>query len=234
MKREPKPEKEFWEYTSMIRLQNGGNIYEGRPLIGRDTPIDGGVYYGVYTDGGEAIVVDSQKYPEVYDEWSAMVRERASVNGNLIRDFILSAVYETVLEQMPYSQKGVDSLRKLHRNGDGQKIELSMFMEDHVGVCRHQALAAGVLIERLVKDGTLGGHVSVDRSQESPQGDPQGHAWVRYTNSAGRVYIIDIANKNIGTLQEANAAGDWNYMRPEDRTALQARRLGHTAFPPAS
>jgi len=222
---------ELWNYTSTLRKQTGDK-YNGRALIGRDTPIDGGVYYGVYSDGGEALVVDTQKYPDMYDSWSDMVRERASVDGKLIRNLILNAVYETVLEQMPYSQKGVDDLlASIPDYKSGDKVALDSFMEHHVGVCRHQALAAGVLIEKLVKDGTLGGHVSVDRSQQSPKGDPEGHAWVRYTNSGGHIYIIDVANKIAAPLHEANDKGVWNYMRPEDRLT---RRLGHTAFPSAS
>ena len=63
----------LWAYT--VDIKRAGEAHKGRSHIGRDTPIDGGVYYGTY--GGEAIVVDTEKYPEQYEKLLTEVLQKS-------------------------------------------------------------------------------------------------------------------------------------------------------------
>jgi len=54
-----------------------------RPTIGRDSTIDGGVYEGAY--GGEAIVVDTEKYPAINAAYEQVLRKITSPEAWSIR-----------------------------------------------------------------------------------------------------------------------------------------------------
>ena len=99
---------------------------------------------------------------------------------------------------------------------DSQKVALNYYIQEGVGVCRTQAVLAAYQIERLIKSGELQGAVSIDRSSRvNPDGDGSGHAWARYTDEKGRVFIIDPAQKYVGPL-EASPDKNWDYRRTED------------------
>lgn len=232
-----------WGYTIDAK-EAFGERYQGRRLIERDGPIDGGVYFGTY--GGEALVVDSKKYPEQYDRLFEIAKKKAStieqrgkfgrkkhVQGEVQRGQVLEAVFETVKEQMKYSQEGVDKTLGSIDHKDGGKVDLSMFMEDGVGVCRHQALVAGVLLEKMKDEGHIRGNVSVDRNMNwSPKGEPSGHAWVRYTSHGGDVVVLDVAQDYLGFLDETVGRKDmWNYLRPEEQRTIAGNDIGHIATP---
>lgn len=226
----------LWSYTQAIRGRSG-EMYGGRLLIGRDTPIDGGVYYGTY--GGEAIVVDTEKYPNQYNKLLGEVLEKSrDQQGRVMRSKILQAVFDTVSQHMTYSKEGVNQLLSELGKGafkNGTKVNLEHFIEDGVGVCRHQALVAGVLLERLKKVGHIRGEVSVDRSMQwNPKGEKDGHAWVRYTGSTGDVMILDIAQGYFGFLEDVSDRGGWNYLRPEEQKQLTSKAAGETAVRSAS
>ncbi len=89
-------------------------------------------------------------------------------------------------------------------------------MKFNLIIPRHDlaSLLTGYLLERLSKDGLVGGKVSVDRNYVQGLG---GHAWVRYTNSGGEVFILDSAQGYIGRLDEMDESQKrWFYERPED------------------
>lgn len=194
---------------------------EPRPSISRDTPIDGGVYEGKY--GGEAIVVDSKKYPLLIQSFHEIL-DRVTVDGQVRKNLILDAVYDLVSERMHYSLEGVERILQKAGGEDGTKIALDMYIGNGIGVCRHQALYAGVLLEMLGKAGFVSGKVSVDRNRVLNDIDDKydGHAWARYTNSVGEVYIIDPAQRRIGSLSEfmerrnGGEKNVWDYARKED------------------
>ncbi|MCK4826180.1 hypothetical protein KA005_61120, partial [bacterium] len=106
-----------------------------------------------------------------------------------------------------------------NRVGGDQKVMLDQFLRYGVGVCRHSALTAGLLLELLIKEKYLDGQVSVDRN--TVEG---GHAWARYTNTKGTVYIIDITQEFFGTLDEAVVNGKWDYSREEDKKFMHLIR----------
>ena len=185
----------------------GVSYYEGRPIISRDTPIDGGVYLG--QGMREAIVVDSKKYPAIgslYEKAKAKTR----VNGEVRRDKVLGAVYDTVKEAMKYDEARTEEIVKKHGAKKDGKIKLDHFIEEEFGICRHQALTCGVLLELFKNDRFIRGKPSVDRNSIGKYG----HAWCRYTSTG--VAILDVAQGYFGNLEDAPSDG-WDYKRPEER-----------------
>lgn len=193
---------------------------------GRDTPINGGVYLG----GGkrEAIVVDDTAGPRgkldgVYQEL-VRLRERALRRGEHFKQTLLSDVFDLVKARIPYSEGATREVAVKLKIGADQPVHLDKYIEQGGGVCRHQALLAAYLLERLGKEGKVGGRVSVDRNYVRGLG---GHAWARYTNSAGQVVILDPARDLIKSLEEVNPDIRSFYERPERRRGFIARLLGH-------
>ncbi len=211
----------------------GFGVYEGRNIIARDTPINGGVY-PVGGATGEAIVVDDNKYPELLDamyekvigkldqvqahqtglKGLKKVFNKKSKNTQPLDEIMLSNVFTEVSDVLKYDLEATNSIARNY-----QKVSMDVYMEQGVGVCRTQALLSAYLIERLVKNGKLDGSVSIDRNQDVFEGVESGHAWARFTNKKGEVFIIDPAQSFVGTLEETQSNNDkkrWDYRRSED------------------
>ncbi len=187
-------------------------MFEGRRIIGRDTPINGGVYLG--SGAREAIVVDDKDSKLLNDAYrQVLVALQPAIANNTYKNIVLDTVFNKARELLPYNEYEAERLAADH-HGD-RKIHIEMFLNIKAGVCRHQALLAGYFLERLVKEDYIGGKVSVDRNFLPGRG---GHAWVRYTNSLGEIYVIDPAQNYIGPLK--NMGDDrisWFYERREDK-----------------
>lgn len=220
-----------WTYTlhavdvSALRRENEearGKI--PRHSIGRDSRLSEGVYEGSY--GGEAITLDYEDDPAPIDDAIAEVVRRASegMETGYDKHKLLNGVFDVVSERMRYDSDAVKEIFKSIGGKDGTKISLAGYIDRGVGVCRHQALYAGLVIEKLVDQGMLRGSVSVDRNMVKGRGSDKydGHAWVRYTNSEGKVMILDVAQQKIGYLDNLmqehreNPKTTWNYARPSD------------------
>lgn len=208
-----------------------------RHTIGRDTPISGGVYEGAY--GGEAIVVDSEKYREGLDEALKRIYGETylgDVDGKprFDKGKILESVFTTVTDMIRYDADAVEGIFQREAKGrNGTKISLDYYVNEGVGVCRHQALFVAQILEELANEKIIRGHVSVDRNVmrqgNGPDGDNyDGHAWTRYTNSTGEVFILDVAQGVIAPLDSVMNQHDkglrtWDYARPEDYKKRQRR-----------
>ena len=184
--------------------------FGGRPIIGRDSKINGGVYVG----GGEreAVVVDDIKQPELQDAYRELLKRRKNqaLHGIDFKDGILEEVFDLTREILPYDENKVDNItRNLSHD---EKVALSVFINEKGGVCRHQALLAGYLLEKLRNDGYVRGIASIDRNFVPGEG---GHSWVRYVNSVGKVFVIDPAQDYIGSLEDAGK-DRWQYERPKN------------------
>jgi len=199
----------FYEETGLIRKEKS---FQGRPIIGSDRPINGGVYLGA--EVREAIVVDDKKdllLDRIYQELLQRRAQAKEEKGETFKEGILEEVWELVNEVMPYDEAAVERVCSDLPEPD-TKIQLSEFIGG--GVCRHQALLTAYLLERLGKEQLVGGYVSVDRNYVPEKG---GHAWARYENSGGVVYILDSAQGYLGTLGDIPETGDrWFYEREED------------------
>lgn len=210
-------------------LENGEKV---RPPIGHDTPIEGGAYDGLY--GGESIIVDREVYPDGF--WSVMdkvIKEVGLPNGRIDKGLVLDSIYDNVTQAMHYDSDAVKKILESHGGKDGTKIPLDEYIQKGVGVCRHQALFVGQLLEYFCSRGLLAGKVSVERSamKSKTSGKYDGHAWIRYTNGAGMVYIIDVAQQKIGLLEEfmkMRMDGNediWEYGRESDYDKLIGEAL---------
>jgi hypothetical protein len=218
-----------WGYTKRARDRHG-DTYKGRPLIGRDTVIIGGVDYGTFP--GPPIVVDPVKYPDSFQRLFDDARQRATVDGALRRGEVLDAVFNVVRESMTYSLEKTRYLgRSVAQPGEtvarlDDKIALNVYIDRGVGTCREMALTCGALLEMFKAAGHIRGNPSIDRNMQwNPRkADYDGHQWVRYTNAAGEVYILDVAQNFIGSLDDAERSAKWNYARPEERNQIIADR----------
>jgi len=190
--------------------------YKNRHIIGRDERIDGGVYLGA--GNREEIVVDGKGKPEQYDIVYSRLMQNVRIRQddqarlgerNGFKDGILSDVYDTVQQVLAYDDEFVDATASQYA---GQKVDLNYYIESGKGVCRHQALLAGYLLERLKDEGQISGQASVDRNSVRGRG---AHAWTRYTSSTGDVFIIDPTQDYVGRLDEV-PENSWFYRRPED------------------
>ena len=220
------PTRNKWEYTdhnaaqlSIRKPQQKEMLWGGRKLIGRDTPINKGVFATLGIE--EAIVVDDEKDPHLNQTYQELIniRKRAQERGYRFKDGLLVDIYNLVSKKIPYNLHRSEQIRVKTID---KKIILSAFFGG--GVCRHQALLTGYLIERLVREGYLKGKVSIDSNQKLNSKE-SGHAWVRYTNSQGKIIIIDTAQGFLGYLEEARKNNRaWPYERPEDRGKYSPER----------
>ncbi len=192
--------------------ENRNGRWQDRNIIGRDVAINGGVYLG----GGsrEAIVVDDEKQPELKKAYGQL-KARIEALGGDYKNNALNEVFQYVRDVMPYSQDIVDQVAANFHLEPDQKVGLARYLERGGGVCRHQALMCGYLLEKLKSDGYISGQVSVDRNFIP---DLRGHAWTRYTNSRGEVFILDVAQNYIGPLKDITKEKyRWVYERPGDK-----------------
>ncbi len=209
----------------------GHGEYAGRPIIARDTPINHGVY-PVGGKHGEALVIDDKKYPEelnsVYDKLLSRINqvsaEKMGVSGlrRILKhvegepggaapatELLLRQAFAVVYETLQYDLEKTNKIAT-----DYQKVALNVYINEGVGVCRTQAVLAAYLIERLVGEGKLEGRVSVDRNTDHAVAG--GHAWARFTNNSGEVFIIDPSQKYVGKLTDTYDKDGWDYRRSED------------------
>ncbi len=190
-------------------------FFQERRLITRDSPINDGVYVCLHQDlSREAVVVDDKKQKKLGEVYQKLLRrrERAQQRGETFKKGVLPEVFNLVLEILPYDREKAEQVV----SGSvkiGRKVALEIFIENQAGVCRHQALLVAYLLERLKREGKIHPQsISVDRNFIVGKG---GHAWVRYVNSVGEIFIIDPAKHFIGKLDDPKRP-DWPYERPEE------------------
>ncbi len=186
--------------------------YQGRPIIDSDTRINGGVYLG--SSAREAIVVDFEKDDALQSLYEEAKRRSLDESGHMDEHQALLQVYVAVKEAMETSGAAVYQLVTDNDLGNNGKVYLGSFIDNHIGVCRHQNLACAAILERFIDEGLLHGSVSIDRSRN----EKGGHAWCRYTTSTGRVTIVDVTHEFVGDVTDGAL---WDYRRPSDQVDLE-------------
>ncbi|MEI7603754.1 MAG: hypothetical protein WCJ19_01925 [bacterium] len=196
---------------------------QGRRLIYRDQRIEGGAFISGLNSAGkiakELLVVDSTLgkkgsgvYTKAYLELEKELNARRGKESAPNQGALLRSVYDVTNDTLKESSDGVDKI--INKYGVGSKIDLSFFMNEGVGVCRHMALLSAWLIEKLITEGKIKGNISVDRNYIEGRG---GHAWARFTSDAGQVFIIDPAQHYVGPLINLNPKPNmWDYKRETD------------------
>ncbi len=210
-------ERPDWLYTDAYNPEfqgYEGDTYQGRKLITRDSEINKRL--SAFPDIQEFIVVDDEKQPllqETYLNCLNRIMSESEKKGRDYKQFVLPEVYNTVSQSIPSSQEKLDKLYEQYDIKPNQKVGLDVYIGNG-GVCIHQALLGGYLLERMGKDGFISGRASIERNVINNTG----HAWVRYTNSQGKIYIVDTAMGYLGSLEDSlKVRGGWDYRRPEER-----------------
>lgn len=202
-------------YLAVLRLSSDPNYSEpdentrygyycGRPIIGRESPINGGVNFGGHSR--EAIVIDDTgEYRPYYDNiYLELLRRRCAV-AEEFNSGVLVTVFNLVKENMIYDGEKIKTIETQYF--EDQFVNLGELIKEGVGVCRHQALLVGYLVERLKKDGYIQGNISVERNNIRGVGP---HAWARYVNREGNIIIVDPAQDYCGLLESAPRSA-WAY-----------------------
>ncbi len=205
--------------------------YLSRPVIGsRMSNIIGGVYLGAHAR--EAIVVDDVSESEgdkkllhfYQNEFLPKLQKDLHLYCDITRGananvwVILACIYHAVAKAIPYSSLKTKALLEKHfpAGQQDEKIHLAGFITNKTGICRHQALLGGYLIEKLLVETfphiRLDGYFSIERNKFVDGA----HAWTRFTDATGEVWIIDAAQKQFGRLKDLKNTG-WIYERPEDQ-----------------
>ncbi len=193
-----------------IQYNQGIPYYNGRRVIEKDSPIDGGVCLG--EGEREAIVIDSVKYPEIRRLYE-IAKKKATRKGRINKNYIIYAVYNTVKEALPEQNNNlVEQIAAKYEVSRDKEIPIDIFVINQTGVCRQDALLCGVLLEKFKKDGYVRGKISIDRNSRQEGG----HVWCRYTNSAGEVTILDVAQNFFDDIEKATEK-TWSYKRPTDK-----------------
>jgi hypothetical protein len=204
-----------WNRTRIGRMRLDAILeddkYLDRLLIGRDSPIDGGVYLG--GNEREAIVVNSCDSPQLQLAYKEVKKRSLDDSGEVRRGKILQSVYELTNEKMKFSEIEVARVIDEHSVDKDGKISLGIFLQEGYGVCRHMALLSAFLLEKFVEEGHIRGKPSVDRNSCFHNA----HAWCRYKNYSGEVYILDSAKSFIGTLEDSKEIMNWEYFRDNDK-----------------
>ena len=225
------------EHTEFFSKQPEAETYQGRQVIKPGSRIEGGV---LLNNHGEATVVDPEKHPDQYNRILEKAVEKATVDDNISRGHILNAVFDTVRQEMPYSQTGVnhilDSIATKQGKTDftdGTKVDLASFIEHGVGVSHHQALATGFMLEKFKDAGYIRGEISIERDEnykKSHEIDNDVPTWIRYKNSKDKVIIMYPARNFIGSPEEAKYLSGFDYLRPEEKEEYIAPKLGKIAL----
>lgn len=232
----------------LIKERNTDGIekFAGRPTIGRDTfPIDGHVDIRAWVGGGEAIVVDSKKYPKEFNDLRATFDKHLEAQSKTSlfakRDKrsteakALKAIFDTVNEAMTYDlafaleeEKDITLKAPEHR-----KAALNNYLIEGKGVCRHMALAVSWLGGDAVSRGIMDGRFTTEVNQSS--NGLGAHEWSRYVGNDSEVYIVDVAQKFVGKLADtltkrSDESERWGYFRNEEERNNYRQRMSGGAI----
>jgi|GEM_PF-2314190 len=199
--------------------------FKGIPIIGRDSPINKGIYIG--GSEREGIVVDDGKdqiLGQTFHELVTKIWEDLSPGKTDPKPF-LTTIFNLVREKLPYSAAIV---YQVGGNLKDEEILLGEFVKNKGGICRHQNLLTAYLLEKLIKLKLIKGKVSADRNKFGGSA----HAWTRYESETGEVFIIDPAMNYVGPLQNAIV---WFYdavrrLPPEQQPSAQEQYLRDLAI----
>ena len=190
--------------------------YKNHPVIGRESPsVKNGVYFTV-NPNSEAVVVDdaSRTLQQAAKGMLRQVGRRFGKAPTVSTKKTLELVDKYTDQLMPYDLEKTEKLSAPHYNDNGL-INLSEYVENKAGVCRHQCLLAAFLLETLVDKGVLVGRSGVERNHDI---DAHGaHAWAIFEQPNGTVYVVDPAQGFVGTKEQARAKGLWKYDLPVEQ-----------------
>lgn len=140
--------------------------FDGRPIIGSKTAINGGVFVGAKSH--EAIVVD-ESYGELEKIYNSLTVEfvRSENGRDSFSEKIFPYVVRVVQRTLDYRPEAVRELERTGQIQPDRKVALDFFIRKGFGSSRHQVLLAAYLLEKLVRRGLLQGNYSLDEKMLS-------------------------------------------------------------------
>lgn len=189
-------------------------FYKGHPILGRQSKhINNSVYVGRYSR--EAIVVDGEnkELDSIYQRLHKSLTDSQEPNTILDTYYVLKSVMLTTQLHLPYEASKTYQISSQYSSD--QLVGLSKFVEEKAGVCRHQALLASYLLERLIKDGLLVGRTAVERNAIPDAGGA--HAWAIFSPiESDKKIVIDATHSFVGTKEKALEQNLWRYEVSDD------------------
>lgn len=181
-------------------------------IIGRNSPSVRGGVYG--TRSSEFVIVDdkSQALKKVVDGFMEALLKSPDVEAFSTMN-LLKRINFRVANVLTYDLERVERISEPHYDHKGL-IGLSEYIEQGVGVCRHQALLAAHLIEEVIDRGYLTGKASVERNHDLEANGA--HAWAVYKSDTEDDIIVDAAQGFVGSRQKAREEGRWRYVVAND------------------
>lgn len=160
----------------------------GRPIIGEDAPIAGGIYLGPQSH--EALVVDS-KYEAVQRATEEFRRRLADLNARKSLDDhqLLKFTMKYVREILTLDPQEVEKLNRILVARPDQKVALDSYIHAGCAEPRHMVLLAGFLIERCIHEKLAVGKLSFDSSQRVER--------LIYTARNGTLFIVDFTKSGV-------------------------------------
>lgn len=180
--------------------------YNNHPIIGRESRSMRNGAYG--SRGSEQIIIDdkSRQVRNIVNDQVARLTQmgESSTTGEraLLKDVMVG-----VSEALRYDLPATEKLCEPHYGNKGM-IMLSEFLDKGIGVCRHQAVLAALIMESAIENGLLYGQVSVERNQDIVA--RSGHAWAVFKSEYGDI-IVDSAQHFVGSREEAAKMNRWHY-----------------------
>lgn len=192
------------------KLEAPYGTYKTYSIIGRNSPTVRGGVYGTSRTQSEYVVVDADS-PHIKLVEESLVNQIHTWYGSHLKgQDVLNALHhvrDTTADKMKYDLARVEDLSRPYFNNQGL-IMLSDYLDEGVGVCRHQALLAAVFTEGLIRDGILDGLVHVERNHDLEANGA--HAWMVYEGKDETI-IVDPAQNFVGTREKARQEGRWRY-----------------------
>jgi len=174
-------------YTPSNVFKAPYGYFRGRPVIGEQTVVNGGIY--VSAAAHEAIVVD-EKYGflgQILEDLFKLSEKREK-EGKSFKQGVLSDIARVVQQTLRFNPQGVNQLLEERKIGPDAKVSLDIFIEAKVGVARHQILLTAYLFEKLRKKGLLHGELVFDPGIQFEHAEDER---LLYMNSVGKVFLVD-------------------------------------------
>lgn len=191
---------------------------EWRHIIGHNTRINNGVHlsYGLQQN----IIIDIERDPvlQVCKKYTSATLDRLyrSDTSDEVGEN-LEALSMAVRRFLPYNADKVVSFvrqRNSEPNGDYQKLGDFVKMTttdgrvEGAGICIHQALLAGTLLEQRIDQMDSEAHVGVFRNHDFDAAEA--HAWLVYSHEQQGTWIIDPANQTVADIRDSSDL-PWRY-----------------------
>lgn len=175
------------EESDYYEIGSPYGFFDGRHIIGANTPIHEGVYVGALPH--EAIVVD-EAHGELEKVYTDLLVLHAKDHGkkNKIEKTIFPYVSRIVQEKLQFSPESVRTALDQNIIQPDHKVSLDYFLIQGVGIARHQMLLAAYLIEKLKLRGYLSGVLTIDSKYSFQEQTPES---LTYKGEDGNEFHFD-------------------------------------------